>query len=452
MRAQFVLIMHSLASAPPHQIEQTLKALSQQHAVDLAARFYDVLMTEEEALAFLSSSLVEERLKASLVRWVIDLFCQGEDGGAVFHQHQRKIGEVHARIKVPLRLVMHGASVLKVRMSELILTSELNRADAVHAIIQTDTLIDQAIAIMSEAYMQGSMRRAQVDESYRLFALGQDIAHERDGQIAALLEWLQAVLFQMFDGGAMQPTPLGSSPFGLWLTHRAGLIFDGSHSLMAIEATIARVDSSILPQLVTGHAAKTDLSAPLGELKNSVQEIKFLLTDLFQSVAGLENGRDPLTRALNRRFLPTILSREISLATHSNAQLSLIMLDVDHFKAINDQFGHSAGDVVLKQVAEIISDNVRLSDFVFRYGGEEFLIVLVETSPQEAHVVAERIREQLAARDMRLPAGGSMRVTASLGIAAFQDHPDYNELIENADQALYQAKNSGRNRTAIAAL
>ncbi|WP_312814367.1 GGDEF domain-containing protein [Brevundimonas sp.] len=442
--------MYSVLPPLSGHVEQLLRSLSQANAADLADRFYTTLLTDEEAQTFLSSSLVEERLKASLMKWVQDIFRQEGEQKAIFEEHQRKIGEVHARIKVPLRLVMHGASVLKSRMSELVLESDLNRADAARAIIQTDALIDQAIAIMSEAYMQGSMRRAQVDESYRLFALGQDIAHERDGQIAALFEWLQNVLFQMFDGCVLQPTPLSSSPFGLWLTHRAGLIFDGSPSLSAIEDIIARVDGSILSRLTEGHEAKSDLTIPLGELKNSVQEIKFLLNDLFQSVAGLENGRDPLTRALNRRFLPTILSREISLATNSGTQLSLMMLDVDHFKSINDQWGHSTGDAVLKQVAEIISDNVRLSDFVFRYGGEEFLIVLVETSAEEAHVVAERIREQLAAREIRLPAGGSVGVTASLGIATFQDHPDYNELIETADKALYDAKNAGRNRTIVA--
>lgn len=445
--------MSCVVPALSNPVEQLLSEISERHATDLADRFYEVLLTEEEALAFLSSSMVEERLKASLVRWVIDLFRQGEDGDEAFRQQQRKIGEVHARIKVPLRLVMHGASVLKARLGELVLDSALDRAHVAHAIMRIDFLIDEAIAVMSEAYMQGSVRRAQVDESYRLFALGQDIAHERDGQIAALFEWLQGVLFLMFQGGTANPSTLSASPFGLWLTHRAGLIFDGNASLTAIEALISRVDTDILPRVSAAHNAKQTeaMNVPLAELQSAVQEVKFLITDLFQSVAGLENGRDPLTRALNRRFLPTILSREITLANSIGTPLSLMMLDVDHFKSINDTHGHAAGDLVLKQVAEVIADNVRLSDFVFRYGGEEFLIVLVETAIHDAEVVAERIRQQLASRDMRLPAGGNLRVTASLGLAAYDNHPDYNQLIETADTALYQAKNSGRNRTVIAA-
>ncbi|WP_292051717.1 MULTISPECIES: GGDEF domain-containing protein [unclassified Brevundimonas] len=443
--------MSSIAPVSSARVEQLLREVSERHAGELADRFYDVLLTEEEAGAFLNSSLVEERLKASLVRWVIDLFRQNDANRDTFRDQQHKIGEVHARIKLPLRLVMHGATVLKLRLAERILEQDLDRTDLAAALMRIDYLIDEAIAIMSEAYMQGSVRRAQVDESYRLFALGQDIAHERDGQIAALFEWLQGVLFQMFAGHAVTPGLLASSPFGLWLTHRAGLIFEGAPSLKAIEALISRIDADILPRITSAHDRGQDMNAALVELQAAVQEIKFLITDLFQSVSGLENGRDPLTRALNRRFLPTILSREISLSTNAGAPLSLMMLDVDHFKSINDTHGHSAGDLVLKQVAEIIADNVRLSDFVFRYGGEEFLIVLVETALDDAEVVAERIRQQLAARDMRLPAGDTLRVTASLGLAAYTDHPDYNQLIETADAALYRAKNSGRNRTVIAA-
>lgn len=443
--------MHSLLPAAPASVEPVLQELSERHAADLANRFYDALLTEEEALTFLSSTLVEERLKASLVRWVIDLFRQSEDDGVTFREQQRKIGEVHARIRVPLRLVMHGASVLKLRLTGLLCETTLDRETLAVAIARVDGLIDEAIATMSEAYMQGSMRRAQVDESYRLFALGQDIAHERDGQVAALFEWLQGVLFQMFQGGNVTPGTLSASPFGLWLTHRAGLIFDGSPSLKAIETLMARIDTDILPRVTTAHDEGAQMTPPLAELQTAVQEVKFLINDLFHSVAGLENGRDPLTRALNRRFLPTILAREIALANSAGSPLSVMMLDVDHFKSINDNHGHSAGDLVLKQVAEIISDNIRLSDFVFRYGGEEFLIVLVETSIEDAEVVAERIRQQLASREMRLPAGGVLNVTASLGLAVYDRHPDYNQLIETADAALYQAKNSGRNRTVIAA-
>jgi diguanylate cyclase len=126
------------------------------------------------------------------------------------------------------------------------------------------------------------------------------------------------------------------------------------------------------------------------------------------------------------------------------------MIDVDHFKQINDRWGHSAGDLVLRQVAEVILDTVRLSDFVFRYGGEEFLVALIETDAQQGFEVAERIRHQLAARELRLPNEAPFTVTASIGLAAYKGHPDYAYLVEAADRALYKAKEAGRNRTVIA--
>src|SRR5690606_6924912 len=121
-----------------------------------------------------------------------------------------------------------------------------------------------------------------------------------------------------------------------------------------------------------------------------------------------------------------------------------------HFKQINDRWGHSAGDLVLRQVAEVILDTVRLSDFVFRYGGEEFLVALIETDVKQGCEVAERIRNELRSRELRLPDGATFAVTASIGLAAYEGHPDYVYLIDAADRALYRAKEAGRNRTLIA--
>jgi diguanylate cyclase len=197
-------------------------------------------------------------------------------------------------------------------------------------------------------------------------------------------------------------------------------------------------------------AISVDQPAAVTELHRRIDEIKFLLNDLFQSAAHLENGRDPLTRTLNRRFLPSVLGREISLAKNAKTPLSILMADIDHFKTVNDSHGHSAGDTVLSHTAETLLNCVRASDFVFRYGGEEFLIVLVETDREEAMEVAERIRQQIASQSVPLPSKSSLNVTLSLGVATYEGHPDYQYLINAADHALYSAKKQGRNRTAVA--
>lgn len=414
------------------------------HAPKLVEVFYDTFLEDPEGAAFLSHQMVETRLVHSLQRWLLDLF---DDTTA---EAQRKIGEVHARIKLPFGLVIKGAALLKAEMSRLLVESDLDRTTLAAAMIFVDARMDWAMGLMSAAYMQGSMRRAQVDEAFRLFAVGQDVSLTRETQNAALMEWLQAILFPLVDGSfAADLTPLGKSAFGLWFHHRAGLIFQGAAGLDIIQHDLQEIDTVILPGINAARQNGDDLRRGLARLRTLVDEIKFVLSDLFQSVAGIESGRDPLTRALNRRFLPTILGREISIAATTGTPFTILMLDVDHFKHINDHWGHSTGDVVLQQVADVVMDAVRFNDFVFRYGGEEFLIALVEAGIGEGYEIAERVRTRLAEHEFRLADGNMIHVTASIGIATYNGHPDYVQLVDAADRALYAAKHGGRNRTVI---
>jgi diguanylate cyclase (GGDEF)-like protein len=159
--------------------------------------------------------------------------------------------------------------------------------------------------------------------------------------------------------------------------------------------------------------------------------------------------RDSLTGLYNRWFVLEKIDSELNRALRHGSPVSLLMLDLDHFKRINDTWGHSAGDQVLQSIGKLLRDSCRVYDVPGRYGGEEFCIVLPETQTLNTTVVAERIRQRLAANE--LPCGdGSIAVTASIGIAGM-DSPDGGvlspaELIDRADRALYAAKNRGRNR------
>src|SRR5690606_27237874 len=208
--------------------------------------------------------------------------------------------------------------------------------------------------------------RSQTDEAFGLFSLGQDINLERETQRAALMERSQSVLFSLLGEKSERPgRKLSSSPFSLGLRHHAAVLFQGSPILGGIEDLIRQIDQQTIP------AISDRGPAAISDLQRRVDEIKYLLNDLFQTAANLENGRDPLTRTLNRRFLPSILGREISLAKSAGSPFTLLMVDVDHFKTVNDTYGHSAGDAVLGCVAEYLLGAVRSSDYVFRYGGEE---------------------------------------------------------------------------------
>jgi diguanylate cyclase len=125
---------------------------------------------------------------------------------------------------------------------------------------------------------------------------------------------------------------------------------------------------------------------------------------------------------------------------------AVLLIDLDHFKNINDSYGHDSGDLVLQQAADLITSSVRVGDFIFRYGGEELLVVLVEIDAKRAMSVAENIRSRFAAEPLRVGEGKNVPVTVSIGVAAYNGHPDYERIVKDADDALYRAKNAGRNR------
>lgn len=180
------------------------------------------------------------------------------------------------------------------------------------------------------------------------------------------------------------------------------------------------------------------------------------LTQVFNNmVSRLRDGRrelerlsvtDPLTGLYNRRRMMEVLENEVRRARRLNHPFTVLMADVDHFKPYNDQYGHPAGDVVLKRVAAILLDSTRDVDFVARYGGEEFFVLMPETEIEAAAEIADAVRRRLAAE--RLPAG---HVTLSFGLAEFPSHGDSGEaLIAVADGALYQAKREGRDQVVVA--
>ncbi len=153
---------------------------------------------------------------------------------------------------------------------------------------------------------------------------------------------------------------------------------------------------------------------------------------------------DPLTGVNNRAAMNSALIRETELARRHGNSLSLIAADIDHFKLINDTYGHLAGDYVLKAVAETLTDCTRRTDVLFRSGGEEFLILLSNTGKQGAMLLAERIRGAIEASELHY-CDHKIAVTISLGVACFSKGDNSEGLFEKADSALYAAKAGGRN-------
>jgi diguanylate cyclase (GGDEF)-like protein len=158
---------------------------------------------------------------------------------------------------------------------------------------------------------------------------------------------------------------------------------------------------------------------------------------------------DSLTGSLSRGFYMERFKEELERSEKFRFNFSLLMADIDHFKQCNDNYGHLVGDAILKEVAKTLKENIRQIDLIGRYGGEEFSIILIETDKEGAKFAAERIRQALEARHIRVY-DEDLKVTVSIGISTYPgDARDVQALIERADEALYQAKQGGRNRVCV---
>lgn len=160
--------------------------------------------------------------------------------------------------------------------------------------------------------------------------------------------------------------------------------------------------------------------------------------------------RDPLTSLHNQRMFKELLGYEIGRATRHKESFALLMLDMDNFKLVNDRHGHAFGDQFLQEFAHVLEDTVRAGDMVARYGGDEFTVILPETTEEQAHMVAQKIRQNLENLQIRSPDGAIVHATTSVGIALYPNHADNpRDLFLMADNMMYKAKKLGRNAIAI---
>lgn len=228
-------------------------------------------------------------------------------------------------------------------------------------------------------------------------------------------------------------------------THLERLSTFSSQAAIAIEN--ARLFEQSQRELGARRRAEASLRRANDKLKTQLQEIESLQAKLQEQTVLLreETIRDPLTGLYNRRYLEEMLTREIARAERGGSPMSILMLDVDHFKNVNDVYGHPVGDLVLKALAGKLTAGTRRADIVCRYGGEEFAIILVEASLKNAFQRADKLRQTV--QEMAIPyQDGTLRITISAGVATYPDHSqDGKELLELADQALYAAKQAGRN-------
>ncbi|MET4001029.1 diguanylate cyclase [Marinobacterium sp. MBR-109] len=438
------------------EIQQFVINFSREHSASLSEHFYREMLADPAASQFLSNDEVQNRLGQSMQRWVAGLFASvTEDDVVRLIAEQRKIGEVHARIGIPVHLVLRGARCLKDRFVQLLhAVPNLTGEDQYAAMRLASDTIDLAMEVMGHAYSLSHDRNSRSEEAYRLFAITQNIANEKDQQRAALFDWENQLMFSQAIGTQPSELPrIQASDFGLWFRHKGIHAFEGSAEAGAVMDTMEEIDSVLLPLFGSdgSNAISQDSRVHLlRDLRDKVKSIRFHLSNLFERNDELESGRDVLTRLLNRKFMPVVLSKQISQSRAQKTAFAVLAIDIDHFKQVNDVHGHQAGDSVLQQLALILVNNSRSGDYLFRLGGEEFLLIAVDMDATRARTVAEKLRKSVEQERFLLYDGKELKATISVGVACFDGHPDYQRLLRKADDALYQAKNSGRNRVVVA--
>ena len=403
------------------------------HAHYLSIEFYRIVRIDPHAEEFLSNEQVERQLKSAMERWIINVLSAQVDDVERLIQIQHTVAEVHARIGIPVEIVEMGFRVLKKILYPVIFSSDYSAAEKLQVYHFSINSIDIAMEVMTRAFTFSDSSASKEDENYRIFSLLENAEEEKERQIASLLSWEIDIIYKvLLDSDLGSSLPLSQADFGLWFNHKGRHYFSGIAEVGHISRLIQDFDG-IFNQTMRNTRNLNNRSLRvkfLLQIRNTVSQIITLLRELFEEVSRHEVGMDVLTKLLNRRFLPTIFKREIAHANRTGTPLSVLIIDVDKFKEINDTWGHNTGDEILRKVSQAFYDNVRSSDYVFRYGGDEFIIVLTEASENETLRTAERIRSRVEKTKLKAANGEDIALSLSIGAAMFNGHPDYERLIQ----------------------
>lgn len=440
-------IRQMIPAAARHRVGQTVK----EHAPQLAALFYSRMLTDPRVSRLLDHDIVNQRLNASMIDWLRMLF-DTESAVEELARTQRRVGELHARIGLSHLHVANAGRVLKRAIAQQ-LQAAPGADDPASDVQYVYELIDFAIDSMTDSMSNAAVRLTRSDESYRFYSLTQNLRAERERQRTHLVEWVQDLLLKHYweEPGAGVAPREGASHFELWVEHKARMLFEDTTEFQALRERMRHVTAQLLPRLRQTREDPAQARAVVAALHDEAAAMKQLLATLFDRASAADDGRDALTRLLNRRYLPSIVKREIGLAQAGGQPFALLLLDIDRFSDIATATGAAAADAVLAQVADALNDSVRASDFVFRVGDDQFIVLLVNSDGKAAADVAEGLR--LAVEQLMVRAAGDLapQLTMSIGVAPFEGHPDYEHLLRRAESALARAKGEGGNCVAVAA-
>ena len=444
VHAQWLDLMTQTSS----EAKAILSTVATRNAKRFAEIFFETLLSDPKARGVITQEMIDQRLQATMESWILRILSTWDPSkieDLVAQQHQ--LGVMHGRMAIRIELVLQGARMIKRSVSQAIMNTgpaDLLRIDAAAT---ATGLIDLAVEIISTQYANEQDQANKTEESYRTFASTMNATLERERQHSALLGWENQFLKSMMVARPeTRIAPLGQSSFGLWLRHKAPTIFTSMPEMIKVISSVDRIDRQLIPQChseIVAHGDQVELRRLSSLVINELKEVSYLTDSLFESLGGMESGRDALTQLLNRRFLPTILTREINLTRLSRKPFSALLIDIDDFMSINEKLGRDAGDRVLQRMASIVTNCLRSGDFVFRHGGTAFMAIVVEVTPDQAMKIAEKIRQAARNESIILADLKQQKVTVSIAVAPFDGHPDYQRLIDRTEHVLGKVHEMG---------
>jgi diguanylate cyclase (GGDEF)-like protein len=406
--------------------------------------FYEHLLSDKHFASFFGT---DEDVRSLITRQK-DNFKQALHEGTEQLNHRFvALGIMHHKIAVPYPDFMVGIDYLAEQFYEILSQDE-----------KTCTLSHQAFLFfkhIKDFVAKGYLIAALEEDKNDIETFIRSIHETRDSSARVVEEqfvWLRSVLKAIAkeDEELLPNLDMESSTLYRWLLSDESESYipnqeDRVH-LFDINRRICNSAENIFYFIKNDHynqalSMYTKLSKELLTMNN-------IITVMITQFKMKELIRDQLTGLLNRKTLNDVLKQEMRLAVLTRKPLAIILIDIDHFKVVNDTYGHMAGDCILQGVSEIMAEQIRATDYAFRYGGEEFLIVINNTEEAGARHVAEKIRATIESQEFDCNGHDAIKVTSSFGIAVMsvEENSNIEQLIEVADKKLYEAKAQGRNR------
>jgi diguanylate cyclase len=411
-----------------------------------ALAFYEVLLSDSATKRFLTNELVETHLKNELQFWLNETLTEKLSEAecvATIHK-QRHVGEIHARIDVPMALVNSAMSIIKKVMFEHIRDHhDILSEEKTQLIIVLDQLLDASLSLINESYLEGRVENERSAQEYRSRSSAHEIVIEIERVKGALYGWMTQFMADLLTSN-QRIVDIHHQEFALWIRHKLGFVSPNDNTVRKIKLTLDNLQLALDQLFQSPKTANREES--IQKISALTNECGWLLGQIADQNLEASAREDALTSLIERRFLAPIMQNETHMAMKTYTPYSVMMIDIDNFKSVNDIHGHQAGDAVLSSIGHILKRGLRVTDYAFRYGGEEFLILMPETPATNAVRAAEKLLDKIRNASIKLDNGRLLKVTASIGIAQFNQHPDFEQVIKHADEKLYEAKHNGKDR------